>query len=159
MIRPLLSAILLSLAFAVSAHAQAEDADKGKGKKTGPAKVEPAKPKTPPSLPEGVLNFYGKVTGTVESVEAEKGYFKVKVTKAEADAEKNKATKPEALAGMTIQVTPLAKKGESDQAVLDEAAVAYIKGAKAGDPVTLDVRASSKGVVFRLLKVPTAAAK
>lgn len=159
MIRPFLSAALLSLAFAMPAQAQAQDADKGKEKKTQPAKEDPEKPKSVPSLPEGVLNFYGKVTGTVESVETEKGYLKVKVTSAQADAEKNKATKPASLAGMTIYVTPLAKRGEGDKAIPDEAALAYIKGAKAGDPVTLDVRASSKGVVFRLLKVPTAAAK
>ena len=158
MIRLLLTAALFTLAPAM-AQAQAEDADKDKEKKTAPAKADPEKSKTAPSLPEGVLNFYGKVTGTVESVEAEKGILKVKVTSAQADAEKNKATMPESLAGMSIQVTPLAKKGEDDKAIPDEAALAYIKGAKAGDPVTLDVRASSKGVVFRLLKIPTAAAK
>ncbi len=158
MIRILLTAALFTLAPAM-ARAQATDADKAKEKKIAPAKADPEKAKTAPSLPEGVLNFYGKVTGTVESVEAGKGILKVKVTSALADAEKNKATMPESLAGMTIQVTPLAKKGQGDKAIVDEAAAAYIKGTKAGDPVTLDVRASSKGVVFRLLKVPTSAAK
>ena len=154
MIRALLSAALLALAVALPASAQ--DSDNDKEKKTDPAKEDSAKPKLAPSLPQGVLNFYGKVTGTVETVDAH-GYIKVKVTKAEADPEKNKATKPESLAGMSIIVTPLAKAGEGDKAVLDPAALAYIKGAKIGDPVTIDVRASSKGVVFRLLKVPTAA--
>ncbi len=159
MIRHLSTAALFSAALLSSAVALPQAADADKEKKTPPAKEDSEKPKSVPALPEGVLNFYGKVTGTVESVEAEKGYFKVKVTKAEASAEKNKATKPESLAGMTIYVTPLAKKGEGDNVVPDPEAMAYIKGAKAGDAVTLEVRASSKGVVFRLLKVPAAATK
>ena len=163
MIRHLLTPVLFSAALLCSAVAlpKAEDADKEKEKEkeAEPAKEDSGKPKSVPALPEGVLNFYGKVTGTVESVDAEKGSFKVKVTKAEANPEKNKATEPESLAGMIIQVTPLAKQGEEDKAVLDPGAVAYIKGAKTGDAVTLDVRASSKGVVFRLLKVPAAATK
>ncbi len=154
MIRPLLTATLLSLAFAIPAGAQ--DAKKDNEKKTEPARQVPGDARTVPSLPEDVLNFYGKVTGTVEAVDAE-GSMKVKVSKAEADAAKNKAPKPESLVGMTIIVTPLAKKGEADKAVVDAAALAYVKGSKVGDPVTLDVRASSKGVVFRLLRVPTAA--
>ena len=152
LIRPHFSSALLALFVALPAAAQEPDKDK----KTPPAKEDSVKPKSVPSLPEGVLNFYGKVTGTVEAVDA-KGFIKVKVTRAEADPEKNKASKPEALAGMTITVTPLAKTGEGDKAELDPAALAYINGAKAGDQVTLNVRASSKGVVFRLLKVPTAA--
>ncbi len=154
MIRPLLTATLLSFAFAIPSGAQ--DSEKDKEKQTEPAKEASGDSKAVPSLPEGVLNFYGKVTGTVEAVDAQ-GYMKVKVSKAEADAAKNKATKPESLVGMTIVVTPLAKKGEGAESVLDAAALAYVKGSRVGDPVTLDVRASSKGVVFRLLKVPTAA--
>ena len=128
--------------------------------KTPAPAAEPGKeaPKDAASLPADVQNFYGKVTGTVVSVDLGKSEMKVKVTSAEADAEKNKAPKPAALAGMTIVVTPLAVK-KDDTVALDEAAVAYIKGAKAGDAVTIPVRASSKGVVFRLLKVPSAAGK
>lgn len=159
MIRHLLTAALFSVALLSSAVALPEAEDADKERKTAPAKEDSGKPKSAPALPEGVLNFYGKVTGTVESVDAEKGSFKVKVTTAEANAEKNKAAKPESLTGMTIEVTPLAKSGEDDKVVLDPEAVAYIKGAKAGDAVTLNVRASSKGVVFRLLKVPAAATK
>ena len=154
MIRSLLTATLLLAAAAIPAGAQ--DSEKDTEKKTEPAKEASGDSKTVPTLPEGVLNFYGKVTGTVEAVDAQ-GYMKVKVSKSEADAAKNKATKPESLVGMTIILTPLAKKGEGDKAVVDAAALAYVKGSKVGDPVTLDVRASSKGSVFRLLKVPTAA--
>jgi hypothetical protein len=106
-----------------------------------------------------VLNFSGKVTGRVVSVDLEKSEMNVKVTAADADPAKNKAPKPGALAGMTITVTPLQVKKDDGSTVLEPAATAYIKGAKAGDSVTIPVRASSKGVVFRLLKVPSAAAK
>jgi|GEM_PF-5270670 len=162
--RFIVSAILFSCASTVVMNAQDAPAAAG-NQKAEPAKgddKEPAKDapkKEGPSLPADVLNFYGKVTGTVESVDASKYELKVKVASAEADSEKNKAPKPEALAGMTITVTPLAKKQDDDTVKVDEASVAYIKGAKAGDAVTLNVRASSKGVVFRLLKVPAAAAK
>jgi hypothetical protein len=108
-------------------------------------------------LPADVQNFHGKITGTVGSVDTKAATLKVKVISVEADAGKNKAPKPGALAGMTITVTPLQKNNEAGDETLDEAAVAYIKGARTGDAVTLDVRASSKGVVFRLLKVPSAA--
>lgn len=134
---------------------------------TLPAGTIAAEPDAPPaaggrkdgSLPKDVMGFYGSVTGTVEAVDAEAVTFKVKVTKAVGDASKNKAPKPEALTGMIIVVTPLAAKDKEGKSVLDEKASAYIKGAKSGDPVTLAVRASSKGVVFRLLKVPSAGGK
>lgn len=119
---------------------------------------KPAK-STEAKLPADVLGFEGKVTGTVESVDLEKATLKIKVTKAEAHAEKNKAPKPEALAGMTITVTPLDQKEKDGTPKVDAKAVAYIKGALAGDAVTLDLRSSSKGVVFRLLKVPSAGGK
>ncbi|HEX2747664.1 MAG TPA: hypothetical protein VHM91_06680 [Verrucomicrobiales bacterium] len=118
-------------------------------------KGEPAKEEA--SLPADVQNFYGQVTGTVASVDAAKSEFSVKITKVAADSAKSKAPRPESLAGMTITVTPLLKKNAEGKQALDEASVAYIKGAKSGDPVTISVRASSKGVVFRLLKVPTSA--
>jgi len=162
--RSTLAAILLWSA--PSLVAGAEDARAAAGdKKAEPAKEEGKAPagsapkKLGPSLPADVLNFYGKITGTVDSVDLAKSELKVKVASATADPAKNKAPKPEALSGMTITVTPLAKKPGDDAGVLDEASVAYIKGAKAGDAVTLDVRASSKGVVFRLLKVPVSAGK
>ena len=110
------------------------------------------------SLPKEVRGFYGSVTGTVEAVDATAVTLKIKVTKAEADATKNKAPKPDALAGMSITITPLAKEVDG-KSVLDEKASAYIKGSVTGDPLTLSVRASSKGVVFRLLKVPSAGTK
>lgn len=162
--RFIVSAILFSWASTVVMNAQDTPAAAG-DKKAEPAKEEGKEPakgapkKEGPSLPADVLNFYGKVTGTVESVDAAKYQLKVKVASAEAEAGKNKAPKPAALAGMTITVTPIAKQKDDDTFEVDEAVLAYIKGAKAGDAVTLNVRASSKGVVFRLLKVPAAAAK
>lgn len=126
--------------------------------KSGDEKSHPAAA-TEAKLPEGVLNFYGRITGTVESVDGGKGEMKVKVGTAVPDAAKNKATKPEALVGMVITVTPLEKKDAAGKKALDATSVAYIKGAHAGDAVALAVRASSKGVVFRLLKVPAAAEK
>lgn len=119
----------------------------------------PAKESKKGSLPADVLGFQGKITGTVDSVDAEKGVLKVKVTKAEADAKKNKAPKPESLVGMTILITPLEQTDKEGKTTSDAAGAAYIKGAAAGDAVTLPVRASSKGEVFRLLKVPTAGGK
>jgi hypothetical protein len=112
-----------------------------------------------PQLPKEVLDFQGRITGTVESVKSDGREMKVKVSSASADAEKNRAAKPEALSGMSITVTPLEKRQPDKSVKIDEAAVAWIKGAKAGDAVQLEVRASSKGVVFRLLKVPGAAGK
>jgi hypothetical protein len=151
MIRPAIPALLLSLATAVSLPAQDKPAAGG-AKKSEPAKGEA-------SLPPDVRSFYGQVTGTVASVDTAKSEMTVKVTKATADSTKSKAPKPDALAGMTIVVTPLLKKSADGKESLDEASVAYIKGAKPGDPVTVSVRASSKGVVFRLLKVPTSASQ
>ena len=142
------SIFILSLALCAPLQAQ----DSSEKKPAAEAKSEAA-------LPADVLNYYGKISGTVESVDAAKSEMKVKVSTATADAAKNKAPKPETLAGMVITVTPLEKKDKDGKKSLDAASVAFIGGAKAGDPVTLDVRASSKGVVFRLLKVPSAAGK
>jgi hypothetical protein len=149
MIRYLCTAALLGLISSVRSAADDKPA-------AAPSKA------TPPeagSLPADVLLFHGTVTATVVSVDAEKTEMKVKVTSAAPDPAKNKAPKPEALAGMTITVTPLQVKKSDGKSVLDEAGSAYIKGARPGDPVTIPVRASSKGVVFRLLKVPSAAGK
>ena len=118
----------------------------------------------PPAVPEAdkmspdIRGFYGVITGTVESVNQSEISMKIKVTKAEPDAAKNKAPKPESMPGQSITVTPLAKQTDG-KSVLDEKASGYIKGAKSGDPVTLAVRASREGVVFRLLKVPSAGSK
>ena len=123
------------------------------------AAEKPAGESAEPTLPKDVLDFYGKITGTVESVDVEGKVLKLKVTEVSADAEKNKAPKPETLNGMSITVTPLEKKQKDGSKKLDAAAVAWMKGAKAGDTVKLSIRASSKGVVFRLLTVPGAAGK
>jgi hypothetical protein len=164
MIRYIPAAFLLCCAAPVTVRSQDapatgdKKAQPGKGETKPPAKAAPKK--DGPSLPVDVLNFHGKVTGTVESVDTAKHELRVKVASAAANPEKNKAPKPEALSGMTITVTPLEKRKASDSAAEpDEAAVAYFKGAKPGDVVTLDVRASSKGVVFRLLKVPVSGGK
>lgn len=124
-----------------------------------PEKAKPAEAPAAGSLPKDVLEFYGKVTGTVETADAGGKQITVKVKEATADAEKNKAPKPEALKGMTITVTPLEKKQKDGSKSLDAPAVAWMKGAKAGDSVTISIRASSKGEVFRLLTVPAAAPK
>lgn len=151
MIRYFLTALIICLA--AIAPSRAEDAPAPDGdKKTKPAEKEA-------TLPAEVLNYYGKVTGTVASVDTAGSEIRVKVTSAQPDAAKNKAPKPNSLTGMTITVTPLQTKKDDGTTGLDPASVEYIKGAKAGDAVTLDVRASSKGVVFRLLKVPAAAVK
>ena len=147
MIRPAVTALLLAFSSLSSPAGEKSGSD---AKKTESAKEEA-------SLPADVQNFYGEVTGTVASVDAAKSELSVKISKAVGDPARNKAPKPEALAGMTIAVTPLLKKSADGKQALDEASVAYIKGAKAGDPVTISVRASSKGVVFRLLKVPASA--
>jgi hypothetical protein len=149
MIRRTICALLLSLVSVESLHAQEKPAAGGTDKKAEPAKGESA-------LPADVQNFYGQVTATVVSVDLAKAEMKVKVVSAKAEPDKSKAPKPDALTGMTINVTPLLKKGTNDKDALDENSVAYIKGAKAGDSVTISVRASSKSVDFRLLKVPTA---
>jgi hypothetical protein len=149
MIRRALTALLLSLTTPLPSPAQDKPAA-GDVKKSAPAKAED-------SLPADILGFYGQVTGTVASVDTTKSEMKVKVATTKADPAKSKAPKPEALAGMTINVTPLLKKGTDGKESLDEASVAYIKSAKTGDSVTISVRASSKGVDFRLLKVPTSA--
>lgn len=104
-------------------------------------------------------NFYGRVTGLVAAVDMEKSEFSIKVSAAVPDALKNKATRPAALQGMTITVTPLERKDATGGKSLDAGAAAYIRGAKPGSEVTIDVRASSKGVVFRLLQVPAPAGK
>ena len=123
------------------------------------APEKPAAEAAEPTLPKDVLDFYGKITATVESVDAEGKEMKVKVTEVSADAEKNKAPKPETLSGMSITVTPLEKKQKDGSKKLDAATVEWMKGAKVGDTVKVSVRASSKGVVFRLLTVPGAAGK
>jgi hypothetical protein len=146
--RTICGALLLSLVSVESLSAQEKPAA------GGAAKAEPARGES--TLPVDVQNFYGQVTATVVSVDLAKAEMKVKVVSAKAEPEKNKAPKPDALTGMTINVTPLLKKGAGGKDALDETSVAYIKGAKAGDSVTISVRASSKGVDFRLLKVPTA---
>ena len=158
------AALVLCLSVPVAVKAQGtspaapdKKAEAAKDGKKLPAKETPKKGTA--SLPPDVMNFSGKVTGTVESVDPAKYELKVKVTSATADPAKNKAPKPETLAGMSIIVTPLGKPKDDDTVEADAASVAYIKGAKPGDPVTLDVRASSKGVVFRLLKVPVSAVK
>lgn len=103
--------------------------------------------------------FFGKVTGTVESLDNEGKQLKIKVTEATANSEKNKAPKPETLRGMTITITPLEKKQKDGTKKLDAAVLEWMKGAETGDSVTISIRASSKGEVFRLLSVPTAAPK
>ncbi|HWB05730.1 MAG TPA: hypothetical protein VG796_22105 [Verrucomicrobiales bacterium] len=121
-------------------------------------KIEPKdkdKDKAEASLPADTRSFYGEVTGTVASVDTTKSELSVKVASTKADSARNKAPKPEALAGQMITITPLLKKGADGKEALDAASVSYIKGAKTGDSITVSVRASSKGVVFRLLKVPT----
>ena len=140
-------------ALAVTAVAPADD----KAKPDTPA-AEDSESAGGPKMSADILGFYGTVTGTVESVDSNEITMKVKVSKAEPDAAKNKAPKPEAMPGQTITITPLAKKTDG-KSVLDEKASGYIKGAKTGDPVTLAVRASREGVVFRLLKVPSAGSK
>lgn len=109
-------------------------------------------------LPEDVRGFYGSVTATVESVDTTEITMKIKVITATPDASKNKAPNPESLAGMSITVTPLPKEKDG-KSILDEKGSGYIKGAKSGDPVTLSIRAATKGDVFRLLKVPSAGSK
>lgn len=136
----------LSLSLSVSAAAP-----------EGGAPVSP--PAAEAGLPGGVRNFYGRVTGLVAAVDAEKSEFSIKVSAAVPDALKNKATRPEVLQGMTITVTPLERKDAKGGKSLDAGAAAYIRGAKPGSEVTMDVRASSKGVVFRLLQVPAPAGK
>ena len=86
------------------------------------APEKPASEAAEPTLPKDVLDFYGKITATVESVDAEGKELKVKVTEVSADAEKNKAPKPEALTGMSITVTPLEKKQKDGSKKLDAAA-------------------------------------
>lgn len=152
MIRLLIAALLLSTLPVIAGDAKSADAGQNEPEKEAPKPADP-------TLPADVLGFYGTVSGTVEKVDAGNATLTVKVASAVADAEKNKAPKPEALAGLTITVTPLNAKGKDDKTVLDEKAVAYIKGAIAGDSVTLAVRASTKGDVFRLLKVPAAGGK
>jgi hypothetical protein len=110
-------------------------------------------------LPKEVMGFHGKVTGTVVSVDGAKAVMTVKVVKAEAHPMNNRAPKPEALNGMTIIITPLEVKPKTGPAVPDAKVAAYIAGTLAGDSVSLDVRTSSKGVLFRLLKVPAAGKK
>lgn len=154
MIRLVISLLAIGAAAVVPLQAQEKPPagnEKKPEKKADPATAEEA-------LPAGILNFFGKVTGTVEAVDPAKSELRVKVSSAVADPEKNKALKPESLAGMTVTITPLAKPKDGVQ-VNDEASVAFIRGARVGDPVTLDVRASSKGVVFRLLKVPVSGGK
>jgi hypothetical protein len=144
MFRRTFCVLVLSLACPVCLPAQEKAGD---AKKAESVKGEG-------SLPPEVQNFHGQVSGTVASVDLAKSGMKVKVTKVTADTAKSKAPKPEALTGTTINVTPLLKKGEDGKDGLDPVSVAYIKGAKPGDAVTISVRASSKGVDFRLLKVP-----
>jgi hypothetical protein len=110
-------------------------------------------------LPKEVMGFQGKVTGTVVAVDGAKSVMTMKVVKAEPHPASNRAPKPEALHGMTITVTPLDVRPKEGPAVPEAKAAAYIAGAMAGDAVTIDVRSSSKGVVFRLLRVPTAGKK
>ena len=150
---PYLAALFIALTPAFAA-----DDDRKAGE--NPAADEDSKAtKKEGSLPKDVLGFYGSITGTVETVDTSEVTLKVKITKAEPDAVKNKAPKPETLEGMSIVITPVEKKDDEGKTVLDEKASGYIKGAKSGDPVTLAVRASSKGEVFRLLKVPSAGTK
>ncbi len=111
------------------------------------------------TLPAEVQGFQGKVKGSVVSMDAAKAEMQVKVVKAEPHAGNNKAPKPDALKGMTIVVTAPEARPDNGPAVPEEKAAAYIRGARPGDAVILEVRTSSKGVVFRLLKVPVAAKK
>ena len=145
-IRPYFAALLI----AITPASAADEDDKAPAPSADDSKEG--------SLPKEVRGFQGSVTGIVQAVDLTAVTLKIKVTKAEPDATKNKATKPEALAGMSITVTPLGKDVDG-KSVLDEKASDYIKGTKSGDPMTIAVRTSSKGVVFRLLKVPSAGTK
>ncbi len=150
MIRHLLASSLLALTVPCAADDKSAAA---------PEPVKPAKAPSAGSLPKDVLMFFGKVTGTVESLDNEGKQLKIKVTEATANSEKNKAPKPETLRGMTITITPLEKKQKDGTKKLDAAVLEWMKGAETGDSVTISIRASSKGEVFRLLSVPTAAPK
>ncbi len=110
-------------------------------------------------LPEELQEFLGEITGKVVSVDATAVTLRVKVESGKPDAAKNKATKPELIAGRTITITPLLKKGADGKQALDADAVDFIKNVKEGDTVTLPVRASSRGVLFRLLKAPAGGVK
>jgi hypothetical protein len=145
-IRPFLTALLLAVQTAAAGGGASTTTPAAAGEKEA-------------TLPKGVMGFHGSVSGTVESVDTTGVTLKVKVTKAEADASKSKAPNPESLIGMTIIVTPLEVRDKEGKTVLDEKASAYIKGTKSGDQVTLAVRTSGKGVVFRLRRVPSAGGK
>ena len=106
------------------------------------------------ATPKEAVGFWGKVSGTVKSAQADGLSFVFTVSKAEADATNNTAKDPAAMVGKDLTLGTRMTKKDGKNPTPNDADVAFIKTLKPGMTADLEIFAVKADPTVLRIKKP-----